>query len=359
MNQHQQCNLYGGTHMAATTRVSPPPSPVHSKRKRQEITGKNDEEAEVIALSIEEITAENNFSCDFTSLKKHYKRKHSEKTLDCPKCYKKYAVQADLRAHLKTCGTKDYKCECGAVFARRDSYITHQTLCGALVKHLFSKDEDFSTPRTSQGNLFGPTIVDNSCSHLTNPADFSAHITTSDNLFPSLENNILAPPYSSLQSSALFSNQSENRNIITATNLGNYSNAQVSEFISDSNFDVNVLYDRLFAVSSAPSTALPQEAPQQGYSLSNQGNSASFTRSMKNSTGPIASSLDTDNSHTYLEFSGATSKNSHFSVFQSNTSNYVSQNCCPSEIPGGDQFNQEQLHGSNNRVGGNANFSES
>lgn len=69
-----------------------------------------------------ETTCANHNRCnalgDFTSIRKHYKRKHSEKTLNCPKCLKKYAVEADLRAHLKTCGTKEYKCECGGVFSR-------------------------------------------------------------------------------------------------------------------------------------------------------------------------------------------------------------------------------------------------
>lgn len=242
---------------------------------------------------------------------------------------------------------------------RRDSYITHRTLCGALVQHQFSKDNDFpAATNTSQGNLFGPAIFDNFCSHPTNMADVCARITTSDNLFPSSDNNILAPSYSSLQSSSQFSNQFEHRKIITATNPGNNCNAQGSEFITDRNSDVNVLYDRLFAVSSAHSTALPQEAPQQGYTFGNPGNSVSFTRSMNSSTGIIASSLDTGYSHIYPDFSNAASGNSHFSVSQSNISSYVSQNGCPSEIAGGGQFNQEQLRRSNNGVGGSSNFPE-
>ncbi|XP_074364915.1 uncharacterized protein LOC141705960 [Apium graveolens] len=396
--------------MAATTsRVSQTP-PVLSKRKHQDIT--DNEAEEVIALSVEDLLAEKKFSCefcnkkfnreqnlqlhkrahnlpfslkngknedgkrkvylcpettcashnrcnalgDFTSLKKHYKRKHSEKTLSCPKCYKMYAVQADLRAHLKTCGTKEYKCECGGAFSRRDSYIAHRTLCGALVQHLFSQDNDFPATNISQGNLFGPNIIDNFCSLPTNMAAVSAGITTSDNLYPSLYNNILAPPYSTLQSSSQSSIHSERRNIITVTNPGNNSNAQGTEFITDNSSEVNVLYDRLFAVSSAHSTALPQEAPQQGYSLANPGYSASFTGSLNNSTGTIASSLDTDYSHIYPDFRSAASGNSHFSVFQSNISSNVSQNGCPSEISGVGQFNQEQLRGSNNGVGGQSNF---
>lgn len=230
-------------------------------------------------------------------------------------------------------------------------------MCGALVQHLFSNDNDFPVANANQGNLFGPTIFDNWCAHPTNMAAVGARITSSDNLFPSLDNHILAPPYSSLQSSSLFSNQCEHGKIITATNPGNNSNAQGSEFTSDSSSDVNVLYDRLFAVTSAHSTALPQEAPQEGYSLANPGHSASFSRSTNDSTGIIASNL-ADYSQIYPEFSSATSGDSHFSVFQSNISSYISQNGCPSEIAGGGQFNQEQLHGINNGVGGNANFPE-
>ncbi|KAL8146548.1 hypothetical protein AgCh_004323 [Apium graveolens] len=137
---------------------------------------------------------------------------------------------------------------------------------------------------------------------------------------------------------------------------GNNSYAQGTEFITDNSSEVNVLYDRLFAVSSAHCTALPQEAPQQGYSLGNPGYSTSFTGSLNNLTGIIASSLDTDYSHIYPDFKSAASGNSHFSVFQSNISSNVSQNGCPSEISGVGQFNQEQLRGSNNGVGAQSNF---
>lgn len=55
---------------------------------------------------------------DLTGIKKHYSRKHGEKKWKCEKCSKKYAVQSDWKAHQKTCGTREYKCDCGTIFSR-------------------------------------------------------------------------------------------------------------------------------------------------------------------------------------------------------------------------------------------------
>ncbi|XP_019458441.1 PREDICTED: protein indeterminate-domain 9-like [Lupinus angustifolius] len=71
---------------------------------------------------------------DLTGIKKHFSRKHGEKKWKCNKCSKKYAVQSDWKAHSKICGTKEYKCECGTMFSRRDSFITHRAFCGALAE---------------------------------------------------------------------------------------------------------------------------------------------------------------------------------------------------------------------------------
>ncbi|KAL1183585.1 hypothetical protein V6Z11_A02G193500 [Gossypium hirsutum] len=69
---------------------------------------------------------------DLTGIKKHFCRKHGEKKWKCDKCSKKYAVQSDWKAHSKICGTREYKCDCGTVFSRRDSFITHRAFCDAL-----------------------------------------------------------------------------------------------------------------------------------------------------------------------------------------------------------------------------------
>ncbi|XP_057480891.1 zinc finger protein BALDIBIS-like isoform X2 [Actinidia eriantha] len=71
---------------------------------------------------------------DLTGIKKHFSRKHGEKKWKCEKCSKKYAVQSDWKAHSKICGTREYKCDCGTIFSRKDSFITHRAFCDALAE---------------------------------------------------------------------------------------------------------------------------------------------------------------------------------------------------------------------------------
>ncbi|XP_042426583.1 protein indeterminate-domain 7-like [Zingiber officinale] len=71
---------------------------------------------------------------DLTGIKKHFSRKHGEKKWKCDKCSKKYAVQSDWKAHSKICGTREYRCDCGTLFARRDSFITHRAFCDVLAE---------------------------------------------------------------------------------------------------------------------------------------------------------------------------------------------------------------------------------
>ncbi|KAK1387188.1 Zinc finger protein MAGPIE [Heracleum sosnowskyi] len=59
---------------------------------------------------------------DLTGIKKHFLRKHGEKKFCCNKCNKMYAVVfSDWKARDKICGTKEYICECGTTFSRRDN----------------------------------------------------------------------------------------------------------------------------------------------------------------------------------------------------------------------------------------------
>ncbi|CAH2069333.1 unnamed protein product [Thlaspi arvense] len=69
---------------------------------------------------------------DLTGIKKHFSRKHGEKKLKCDKCSKKYAVISDWKAHTKICGSREYRCDCGTLFSRKDSFITHRAFCDAL-----------------------------------------------------------------------------------------------------------------------------------------------------------------------------------------------------------------------------------
>ncbi|XP_042013371.1 protein indeterminate-domain 12-like isoform X2 [Salvia splendens] len=102
---------------------------------------------------------------DLTGIKKHYCRKHGEKKWKCDKCSKIYAVQSDWKAHSKTCGTREYRCDCGTLFSRKDSFITHRAFCDALAEEsarlsaatnsiLPQQNPNFST--TTQSYLFSP-----------------------------------------------------------------------------------------------------------------------------------------------------------------------------------------------------------
>ncbi|XP_065868883.1 zinc finger protein BALDIBIS-like [Euphorbia lathyris] len=171
------------------TTPNPNPNPISSKRKRN-LPGTPDPEAEVISMSPKSLMATNRFMCeicnkgfqrdqnlqlhrrghnlpwklkqrstkeirkkvyicpekscvhhdpsralgDLTGIKKHYSRKHGEKKWKCEKCSKKYAVQSDWKAHSKICGTREYRCDCGTLFSRKDSFITHRAFCDALAE---------------------------------------------------------------------------------------------------------------------------------------------------------------------------------------------------------------------------------
>uniref|UniRef100_A0A0E0NJ25 Protein EARLY HEADING DATE 2 n=1 Tax=Oryza rufipogon TaxID=4529 RepID=A0A0E0NJ25_ORYRU len=86
---------------------------------------------------------------DLTGIKKHFCRKHGEKKWKCDKCSKRYAVQSDWKAHSKICGTREYRCDCGTLFSRRDSFITHRAFCDALAQ------ESARLPPAAAGHLYG------------------------------------------------------------------------------------------------------------------------------------------------------------------------------------------------------------
>ncbi len=69
---------------------------------------------------------------DLTGIKKHFCRKHGEKKWKCDKCSKRYAVQSDWKAHSKTCGTREYRCDCGTLFSRLLSHTPSISLSLSL-----------------------------------------------------------------------------------------------------------------------------------------------------------------------------------------------------------------------------------
>ncbi|XP_008812809.2 protein indeterminate-domain 5, chloroplastic-like [Phoenix dactylifera] len=183
--QQQQSSSTPGSSAPAASQPPPPP-----QKKKRNLPGNPNPDAEVIALSPKTLLATNRFICevcnkgfqreqnlqlhrrghnlpwklrqknpkeqrrrvylcpeptcvhhdpsralgDLTGIKKHFCRKHGEKKWKCDKCSKRYAVQSDWKAHSKTCGTREYRCDCGTLFSRRDSFITHRAFCDALAQ---------------------------------------------------------------------------------------------------------------------------------------------------------------------------------------------------------------------------------
>ncbi|CAI9093706.1 OLC1v1025180C1 [Oldenlandia corymbosa var. corymbosa] len=184
-NEASNCSGSNRIDLGATTQTQP------AAKKKRNLPGNPDPEAEVIALSPRSLLATNRFVCeicnkgfqrdqnlqlhrrghnlpwklkqrnkqevvrkkvyvcpettcvhhdpsralgDLTGIKKHFSRKHGEKKWKCEKCSKRYAVQSDWKAHSKICGTREYRCDCGTLFSRRDSFITHRAFCDALAE---------------------------------------------------------------------------------------------------------------------------------------------------------------------------------------------------------------------------------
>ncbi|CAO2046646.1 unnamed protein product [Urochloa humidicola] len=71
---------------------------------------------------------------DLADLENHFDLRHCEKKWKCGKCSKLYAVHSDWKAHAKTCGSREYRCDCGTIFSRRDNFISHRTFCDARPK---------------------------------------------------------------------------------------------------------------------------------------------------------------------------------------------------------------------------------
>ncbi|KAM3747336.1 hypothetical protein ACB098_05G027300 [Castanea mollissima] len=110
---------------------------------------------------------------DLTGIKKHFCRKHGEKKWKCDKCSKRYAVQSDWKAHSKTCGTREYRCDCGTLFSRRDSFITHRAFCDALAEESARAITTNNPLLSSQPGSSTPHIL-NLPQHQYNPQDLHA-----------------------------------------------------------------------------------------------------------------------------------------------------------------------------------------
>ncbi|XP_076894407.1 zinc finger protein ENHYDROUS-like [Bidens hawaiensis] len=207
-----ESTVSGEATISSPANQTPAPTAQPAKRKRN-LAGTPDPDAEVIALSPKTLMATNRFVCevcnkgfqrdqnlqlhrrrhnlpwklkqrttneirkrvyvcpepscvhhdskralgDLTGIKKHYSRKHGEKKWTCEQCSKKYAVQSDWKAHLKICGTREYKCDCGTLFSRRDSFITHRAFCDALAVESAKCQPVDETPKIDENHKLKDT----------------------------------------------------------------------------------------------------------------------------------------------------------------------------------------------------------
>ncbi|XP_031378048.1 zinc finger protein MAGPIE [Punica granatum] len=233
--------INGFIHNPITTGSSTNPAAAPAIKKKRNLPGTPDPDAEVIALSPKTLMATNRFLCeicgkgfqrdqnlqlhrrghnlpwklkqrsskeprkrvyvcpekscvhhhpsralgDLTGIKKHFCRKHGEKKWKCEKCSKRYAVQSDWKAHSKTCGTREYRCDCGTLFSRRDSFITHRAFCDALAEETARVNAASSmlNPPTTvaypfMGSSLCPTLISSqNFSSIFKPISTSADLT--------------------------------------------------------------------------------------------------------------------------------------------------------------------------------------
>ncbi|KAK9755955.1 hypothetical protein RND81_01G062300 [Saponaria officinalis] len=145
---------------------------------------------------------------DLTGIKKHFSRKHGEKKWKCDKCSKRYAVQSDCKAHSKVCGTREYRCDCGTLFSRRDSFITHRAFCDALAEETARA---MTTTTTTDPLIMTNTHFDHL--HAFHP---KSEQQQDRHLRPHLINDNNLPPWlgspSSSSSSPVFNCQDQNPN---------------------------------------------------------------------------------------------------------------------------------------------------
>ncbi|KAL6339497.1 hypothetical protein AAG906_034582 [Vitis piasezkii] len=226
---------------------------------------------------------------DLTGIKKHYSRKHGEKKWKCDKCSKKYAVQSDWKAHSKTCGTREYKCDCGTIFSRRDSFITHRAFCDALAEENNKVNQGLmanmgSNLQSQMPELMSSMPLNSNSSPSVGISEFNSY--DPKNPLKSLPQDLVPMPFKSPNmSGGMFSSSSGTlfggpRSISSSS-----SGLQLS---SNSSSGFNYLQDgkngtQLSGSANMSATALLQKAAQMGATASNSINSPMMQKSFVSS----------------------------------------------------------------------------
>ncbi|OMP06645.1 hypothetical protein COLO4_07997 [Corchorus olitorius] len=266
---------------------------------------------------------------DLTGIKKHFSRKHGEKKWKCDKCSKKYAVQSDWKAHQKTCGTREYKCDCGTIFSRRDSFITHRAFCDALAEENNKVNQGLINNMGSNLQNQMPDLM--SSMPMSNAINTSMGISDFNNFDPknplkSLPQELVPIPFKSMNmGGGMFSSSSGTlfgapRNVSTAS-----SSLQLS---SNSSSGFNYLQDgkngcQIAGSPQMSATALLQKAAQMGATASNSINSPMMQKSFASSmAGPnFAGIHQQQNTNSYDHFQSQTDQTSMVGISEGGFSN--------------------------------------
>ncbi|KAM6567481.1 hypothetical protein CsatA_026609 [Cannabis sativa] len=189
---------------------------------------------------------------DLTGIKKHYSRKHGEKKWKCEKCSKRYAVQSDWKAHSKTCGTREYRCECGTLFSRRDSLITHRAFCDALAQETARHPTSLNTIGGHQ--LYGNSHVNLGLSQMGSQFSSLQNHPSANNMLR-LGHNITTPKIENLIS---LSSSNPNNNNNNNNSFGNPTqNYSPSTFFLQDHHHNNQAYHPFLNKPSHSLTQLP------------------------------------------------------------------------------------------------------
>ncbi|KAL5561524.1 hypothetical protein UlMin_031271 [Ulmus minor] len=231
---------------------------------------------------------------DLTGIKKHFSRKHGEKKWKCDKCSKKYAVQSDWKAHQKTCGTREYKCDCGTIFSRRDSFITHRAFCDALAEENNKVNQGLIN-NNSNSNLQNqmPELMPSMAS-LTTTTNTSIGISEFASFDPknplkSVPQDLIPMPFKSMNmAGGMFSSSSGS---LFGSPRGISSSSSSLQLSSNTSSGFNYLQDskngcQIPGSAHMSATALLQKAAQMGATASNTINSPMMQKSFSNMAGP-------------------------------------------------------------------------
>ncbi|WJX11745.1 hypothetical protein P8452_02322 [Trifolium repens] len=255
---------------------------------------------------------------DLTGIKKHFSRKHGEKKWKCEKCSKKYAVQSDWKAHTKTCGTREYKCDCGTLFSRKDSFITHRAFCDALAEesaritsipttNLNFKNEEGNGSMIGSHSQHGVFQNIGGIPHHGFHVDFNNNNNSliMDQQRPSLSlwlnhqgntemgqssNNSLFGSSCLSEIVQMGNNTNNNNNALICSSSCSSSSSMLSSFGANSTSAANLSLSKTAAASGTPmsATALLQKAAQMGSTRNN--NAATATNNNNNNNPSIFSS---------------------------------------------------------------------